>query len=136
MQVIQADNRDGTDTIMGFKKVLIVDDDEDVRGFVREILEGKYMVLEAGDGIEALEMFLSEKPDAVITDNFMPRMTGTNLMKCIHTISDKCPCPVVLMSGRRDARCFEENPKNIFLKKPFTFEQLSEVLENAFGRHV
>ena len=121
---------------MSLKKVLIADDDEDFRGFIKEILEGKYMVLEAGDGIEALEMFLSEKPDAVITDNIMPRMTGANLIKCIHTISDKCPCPVVLMSGKVEAECFENNHENNFLKKPFTFEQLSEVLENAFEKRI
>lgn len=57
--------------------ILIVDDDEHVRQFVRTVLEdGGYCVLSAGDGEEGMELFRQERPDLIITDIAMPRKGG------------------------------------------------------------
>ena len=59
------------------RKVLVVDDEEDARAFVRSILEAeRWDVLEAKNGVEALHIAEEEQPDLVVLDVMMPEMNG------------------------------------------------------------
>jgi len=65
-------------------KILIVDDNSDVRAVLRQIIEHYgHDVLEAGDGIEGLELAARHKPDAIISDGLMPRMDGYQFLKAL-----------------------------------------------------
>src|SRR3954467_4886342 len=67
------------------KKVLIVDDSKVMRSIIKQCLDqaghGKHTVLEAGTGEEALKLIQSQKPDLVLTDLYMPGMTGMDLLQ-------------------------------------------------------
>ncbi|MCG8639244.1 MAG: response regulator, partial [Desulfobacterales bacterium] len=62
------------------KKVLVVDDDQDVRSFAVTVLEeNEYTPLVAKDGIEGMELIEKESPDLVILDVLMPRGSGIRM---------------------------------------------------------
>ena len=82
------------------KKVLVVDDEENIREVVREYLElNGYEAYEASDGIEALELVKSAQLDCVILDVMMPRLDGFSTCKQIKKISS---VPVIMLSARQE----------------------------------
>jgi two-component system cell cycle sensor histidine kinase/response regulator CckA len=105
---------------------LVVDDDPRTRVYIRSVLKrAGVQVVEAADGIEALEVFHASrsKIDLVITDIRMPRMSGTDL--AIRLRSD-CPAiPLIFVSGE-PAPADICHPRNraCFLEKPFAPKDL------------
>jgi CheY-like chemotaxis protein len=78
-------------------RILIVDDDQDARQLIGEVLaDAGYVVEVAGDGFAALEMLPRAVPDLVLTDLRMPGMHGVDLAQKIRSQSD---VPVVLTTG-------------------------------------
>jgi len=80
-------------------RVLVVDDEESVRGFLRVVLEdGGYQVLEAGDGEQALKLIRQQRPDLVLTDLVMPERDGIEI---IQALREEIPgMAVIAISGR------------------------------------
>src|SRR5438477_3752610 len=106
---------------IGGRLVLVVDDDSRIRLYIRTILQSVgVQVLEAGDGLEALEVFHASKSrvDLVITDIRMPRMSGTDLASSLR--SDAPAIPLILVSGEA-APADVVDPRNgvLFIEKPF-----------------
>jgi two-component system, cell cycle sensor histidine kinase and response regulator CckA len=118
--------------------VLVVDDEAAVRRFAVRVLQREgYEVLEAADGLEALEMLRAGKVtvDLIVSDIVMPRMNGVELM---HAVTESDPrIPVVLMSGYATAALSElgiATPCSI-VPKPFPAERLlAEVHRCVRGR--
>jgi DNA-binding response OmpR family regulator len=82
------------------KRVLVVDDEDRIRGIVRGYLENDgFEVAEAGDGDEALTIAESWKPDLVVLDVMMPRTDGIEVLRQLRTISDVY---VILLTARSD----------------------------------
>lgn len=83
--------------------VLVVDDDEDVRGILRRLFESfGAFVSEAGNGTDAVCMFADRRFDVIFTDFDMPGMDGLALSRKIRTMNRTGSfCPVVLLSGHR-----------------------------------
>lgn len=80
--------------------VLVVDDDPDIRGLVRELLErAKHVVVEAPDGNEGLRLFYAEQPDLVILDVSMPGLDGWGTLERIRELSD---VPVLMLTARAE----------------------------------
>ena len=84
-------------------KILVVDDESRMRKLVRDFLEKKgYSVLEAGDGIEAMDLFYKEKDIAlIILDIMMPRMDGWQVCREVRQSSK---VPVIMLTARSDER--------------------------------
>lgn len=106
------------------EKILIVEDDKDIREGVRILLEGEgYDVVEAENGRKGLE-FLSEDPDLVILDVMMPGMSGLKTCEEIRKVSY---VPVLFLTARS-----QESDKLIglmaggddYLPKPFSYSEL------------
>jgi CheY-like chemotaxis protein len=112
------------------RKVLIVDDDPTIRTLLREYLEALgFLILNANDGRSAWEMYLKENPDLIITDIFMPEMTGVELMERVKTSNH--PIPVILISGvpLSEAEVMMQRERaDGFLEKPYMFWQMREVI--------
>ena len=121
------------------KKVLVVDDDPDVRLFSVTVLEENgYMPLEAANGEEGLKMIKEEKPDLVILDILMPRQSGIRLYRELKTDKSLKKIRVIVLSGiakrtfMRSQKALtefggEEVPEpEIYLEKPVEPEVLAE----------
>ncbi len=115
---------------VGNERVLVVEDEELVRIFVKRVLEDAgYEVLTACDGEEALEMVegLDAPADLVLTDVVMPRMKGPELAERLSTISPETA--VLFMSGYIDNREVSEklaDHADAILRKPFSTTELRE----------
>jgi len=125
-------------TTGGSERILVVEDEDLVRVFVRRALEeAGYEVVVAGDGQEALEVFDSlESPvDLVLTDVVMPRMKGPEMAEHLGRISPKTP--ILFMSGYIDNRVFSgqlaENPE-LLLRKPFSTAALHQRVRMALDQ--
>lgn len=123
------------------KKILIVDDDPDVRLFNTTVAEELgYRTLEAADGEEGLRLIKEEKPDLVILDVMMPRQTGLRLYRELKTNRAYKGIAVIMLSGispkafARSQRALTEfGGKNvpdpdIYLEKPVDADRLTEAI--------
>src|SRR5579862_4348048 len=65
-------------------KLLVVDDDESIRGLLRTRLSDSYQIVETGDPEQALALALEHKPDAILLDLMMPGFSGFELCQSFH----------------------------------------------------
>ena len=85
---------------MSAARVLVVDDDDDIRSLVRTLLErAGAIVFEAPDGREGLREFHAQRPDLVILDVSMPELDGWQMLDRIRDMSD---VPVLMLTARAD----------------------------------
>ena len=82
--------------------VLHVDDNADVRAFVRSILGGTYRVIEAADGRAGLELARGALPDLIVADVMMPELDGLGLARALKDDAMTDAIPVVLLTARAD----------------------------------
>ena len=112
-------------------RVLIVDDEDDIRLGLRKILSPQgFICEEACDGLEALEILASERADLVLTDLMMPRMGGSDLLR---EIKDRYPgLGVVVFTGygtiQTAVSCLRGGAAH-FLTKPFDIEEVTQIVE-------
>ena len=128
------------------KKVLVVDDDPDVRLFSVTVLEENgYKPLEAEDGESGLKMIKKEKPDLVILDILMPRQSGVRLYRELKTDKALKNIKIIILSGiakktfLRSQKALTEfggaeiPEPEIYLEKPVEPEELAEVIKTALS---
>jgi CheY-like chemotaxis protein len=128
------------------KKVLVVDDDPDVRLFSVAVLEENgYTPLEATNGEEGLTMIKAEKPDLVILDILMPRQSGIRLYRELKTDKSLRTVKVIILSGiakktfLRSQKALtefggEEVPEpEIYLEKPVEPEVLADNIKKILA---
>ena len=113
------------------KKILIVDDEEEIRAELAGYLRDKgYEVEEAADGLEALNKFKAAPADAVITDIKMPRSTGEELTRRLRTVDPDLP--IIILTGHytnADMESAREAGATTVLKKPTRLSELRRLLE-------
>jgi two-component system cell cycle sensor histidine kinase/response regulator CckA len=112
------------------KRVLVVEDEEVVRGLVRQVLEGQgYVVLVAQDGQEAIELAGRNTIDVLLTDLTMPNVGGREVAERLRETQPGLK--VVYMSGYvEDGLTGALPPATSFLGKPFTFSELTETVRH------
>jgi len=127
-------NRDLT----GVGRVLLVEDEDVVRNFAARALSRQgYEVLEAGTGVEALEIMRREqrRVDLVVSDVIMPEMDGPTLLKELR--KTKPDLKFIFVSGYPDdafRRSLDDGQDYAFLPKPFTLPQLAAKVKEELGR--
>lgn len=118
------------------KTALVVDDTPYIREDIKEILiEQGYEVYEAGDGLEAIEMYKKIKPVIVTMDVNMPRLHG---IKAAQVIMDYDPEAKIMLCStmitfQNYIRMGKEAGVKGFLSKPFTEEEFMEELAKLFA---
>ena len=121
---------------MSKSKVLIVDDDEAMRGLVRTRLEGSYEVFDTGDSEQALGLAMEHKPDAVLLDLMMPKLSGFELCQSLHSLSYTSRIKIFIITGK-GAGAAQEYCKNLgatgFFQKPVDFNALKRRLAEELG---
>lgn len=119
-------------------KILIVDDSRVMRQIVTRTLRqagyDDHDVVQAGNGVEALEVMADEEPDLVLSDWNMPEMTGIELLRALRGQGDTTPFGFVTSEGSAEMRQRAEDAGAMFLiAKPFTPEAFQEALEPVLG---
>lgn len=113
--------------------VLVVDDNADVRKYLRMILSERYHVIEATDGKSGLTLALENVPDIVVSDVMMPVMDGLEFCKRLKTDTATCHIPVILLTARNlNSQRIEgyENGADAYITKPFNGELLKSRMDN------
>lgn len=120
---------------MAAKKILITDDDPDILMVLEQRLTGcGYEVFKAKDGEEACAKAKTVKPDLIIMDVLMPRMTGYDALRKIREESCLCKVPAIIFSARGSMRDFFSGFPNVeFINKPYDAQVLLTKARRLMG---
>ena len=114
--------------------ILIVDDERPLRELLVTMFEQNgHRVVEARNGLQALELVGAERPDAIVSDVMMPLMSGIELCQRVKQDDATRHLPVVLMSAS-DEQPTRGAGADAFLSKPFDVDVLEEILARLLGR--
>ncbi len=119
----------------GVSRVLVIDDDPDVRNFLASALQALgYESEVAEDGPSGLQRFQEYSPEVVIIDYLMPIMSGAEVAQVLR--ARKPELPIIFASGYSETRAIEEAVADdaIILRKPFTLDQLSLTINKVVQR--
>jgi PAS domain S-box-containing protein len=108
-------------------RVLVADDNADMRDYVRRLLAGRYTVRTVADGRAALASARAERPDLVLTDVMMPRLDGFGLLRELRADPQTATIPVIMLSARagEEARVDGiQSGADDYLVKPFSAREL------------
>jgi PAS domain S-box-containing protein len=108
-------------------RVLLADDNADMRDYLRRVLAERFEVHAVADGVEALEFARREPVDLVLTDVMMPRMDGFELLRELRGNVRTSAIPVILLSARAGEKSRVEGLEagaDDYLVKPFTVREL------------
>ena len=128
----------GTQRHAAGAKVLLVDDEDMLRKVMKDLLEREgYNVVEARDGVEALDQIDRHGPDIVVLDLNLPGLDGYGVLSHLRSRPATADIPVVVLTARGDeeneVRVFEHGADD-FLSKPFRARALSARLAAVLGR--
>ena len=108
-------------------KVLVVDDNADMREYVARLLSQRYAVETAADGVQALARVREHPPDLVLSDVMMPGLDGFGLLETLRENAETRALPVILLSARAGEEARVEGldaGASDYLVKPFTAREL------------
>ncbi len=119
--------------------VLIIDDNQDVRDYVKMLLGEEYLVIEAANGKEGLKMALKYVPDAIICDVMMPIMNGMECCRHLKSEPQTSHIPVMMLTAyAMDEQKIEgyECGADSYISKPFSAQLLKVRLRNLLENHL
>jgi DNA-binding response OmpR family regulator len=117
--------------------LLLADDNEDFRSYLREHLKTHYTIHEAGDGVRALELSKALLPDLIVSDVMMPQMTGVEVCRDIKSNTETSHIPVILLTARSTEEQKVEGLStgaDDYITKPFNFEILQLRIKNLIQK--
>ncbi|TWT52474.1 Alkaline phosphatase synthesis transcriptional regulatory protein PhoP [Rubripirellula amarantea] len=118
------------------RKILIVDDDQEIVESVRYALEGEgYEVSVARDGNQGLALAESESPDLMVLDMMMPKRSGFLVLEKLRRLRDE-PLPVIMITGNEGSRhqaYAELLGVSDYIRKPFPMDRLIEAVNRLLS---
>jgi len=113
-------------------KILVIDDEAMVRDSIRTVLEMEgHEVIEADNGVSALDMIKLHFPHLIISDVMMSNMNGFMLREILQQNELTARIPMILMTGlANNAGAWESDPFVDYLTKPFSVEQLISIVND------
>ncbi len=114
-------------------KILIVEDNDDIRSYIRDDLSEQYDIAEASNGVEGLKTARKIVPDLIISDIIMPGMDGNQLCKKLKTDERTSHIPIILLTARSSE---EDKTKGLaggaddYIVKPFNVNELKARVDN------
>ena len=128
------------------KKVLIVDDEVDVRKFVSKLVErAGYEVIEAKNGVEGMGRVREDKPDLIILDILMPKQSGIRMYRELKTDEPLKDIPVIVLSAIAPKSFFRSQEvlaefagqpvpePEAYIEKPEEPEELIDLMKKILG---
>lgn len=119
-------------------RIMVVEDDEEIRKYVCHELKERYYVQQCTNGKEALKMLFEKAPHLVISDVMMPQMDGFTLCSKIKQNINLNHIPVILLTAKiREEDNIEglEMGADAYITKPFNIELLKRTVENLIRSH-
>ncbi|HWV29427.1 MAG TPA: two-component regulator propeller domain-containing protein, partial [Dyadobacter sp.] len=129
--------------------ILLVEDNDEFREYLKEVFQKKYRVLEAANGRAGFDMTLEHIPDLIVSDVMMPEMDGIELCRSIKTDRRVSHIPVVLLTARaEDEQQLQgyQTGADAYVTKPFRLDILQvrisnlilqrEQLQKQFQQHI
>ncbi len=119
-------------------KILVAEDEADIRGLIVFSLQyAGFQVIEASNGMEAVDKALKEVPDLVLLDVRMPRMTGYEACQALKAQEATRQIPVVFLSARGQESEIKQGLElgaEEYILKPFAPDELYRRVEGILGR--
>jgi DNA-binding response OmpR family regulator len=113
--------------------LLLVEDNEDFRFYLKDNLKLNYQIIEAGNGKEGLQLAIKYLPDLIVSDIMMPEMDGIELCKRVKANQAISHTPIILLTARTNEeqkmQGFEIGADD-YITKPFNFEILQSRIKN------
>jgi len=113
------------------KKLLIADDEPTIRLMVRRVFEREYVVLEAKNGKEAVDLALHHTPDIILMDTMMPETDGLTALNIIKNNKRTSSIPVIMFTGvgseLNEALAMDLGAR-AYLRKPVTPQELLDAV--------
>lgn len=134
-------NKDETELaeINGSKKpvLLLVEDNEDFRFYLKDNLKHQYSIIEASNGIQGLQKAQTSLPDLIVSDVMMPEMNGLEFCRKIKSNKETSHIPMILLTARTSEEQKLEGfdtGANDYITKPFNFEILQSRIKNLVNQ--
>lgn len=124
---------------MSRRKILVVDDDPSIREILAtQLTRLEYETVTAADGEQAVELFISQKPDLVLLDMMMPHMDGLATCQKMRSVEKKgSRIPIVFLTARdsrQDQLSSALSGGDDFISKPISLQELRERVEAALAQ--
>lgn len=129
-------------------KILVIDDNQDVRNYICEELQSQYNIISASNGKSAFPIALKENPDLIVSDIVMPQMNGIKFCRKVKNNIHINHIPIILLTGKTDDETKVQGldiGADAYLAKPFNIEILKKtikslirnrkILKNSYGGH-
>jgi len=120
------------------KKILVVDDEDDILHFLELVLREKgYDVATASGGHEALTKAQIEQPNLILLDIMMPQMDGWEVLKLLRVDEETADIPVAMLSARTEAKDRVQGLQEgaiDYICKPFSLQDLLVKIETIFDQ--
>lgn len=113
--------------------ILLVEDNDDFRFYLKDNLKGRYNLMEAANGKEGLQKATSSLPDLIVSDIMMPEMDGIELCRLLKTNPETSHIPIILLTARMSQDVKQEGYEtgaDDYITKPFSFEMLESRIHN------
>lgn len=114
--------------INGEVTILVVEDEPELRAFLKESLSETYRVLTASNGVQAMDIIEKTSVSLVVTDIMMPKMDGCELCRAIKNRMDFCGIPVVMLTSKNTVESRLDGymaGAEEYIEKPFSMKYLS-----------
>jgi YesN/AraC family two-component response regulator len=116
--------------------ILLIEDNSDMRQFLRESMPKGYRIAEASEGAEGIEMALNLVPDLVISDLVMLQKNGFEVVEALKNSSATSHVPIILLTGQSGQESKLKGLRygaDIYLTKPFDSDELTAHIENLLA---
>ncbi|MFN8255604.1 MAG: two-component regulator propeller domain-containing protein [Bacteroidales bacterium] len=120
-------------TLFDGSKILIVEDNDDLRAFIRDEIKLSYKVVEARDGKEGYRLAKYEIPDLIVSDVMMPQMDGFELCSQLKFDWQTSHIPILILTAKSDEASLIhglEIGADAYISKPFSIKHLVKQIEN------
>ena len=117
--------------------ILVVEDDDDLRSFIKEILSPHYSVLEASNGLEGYNIAITDQPDFIISDIMMDKLDGIGFLKRVRDNSETSHIPFILLTAKTNIETKVQGLEygaDDYITKPFSVKYLKAKIENIIAQ--
>ena len=116
------------------RAIVIADDDAEVLGVLSLLLRNLRPVVEAADGLQALELVRKHMPALLVCDSEMPGLRARDVIQAMRQDPELASIPVIVTSGHPESEVLDRDMlPTAFLAKPFTMNELVQLVERTLA---